>query len=53
MVALKDGGVPRKFSWGELVEGHMVAICIWWALFVTLQFGVISMFPNQRFDEVF
>jgi len=29
-----------------------VVICIWCALFVTSQFDVISMFPNQRFGEV-
>jgi len=28
------------------------AVCIWCALFVTSQFDVIFMFPNQRFDEV-
>ena len=45
-------GVRRKFSWGGLVQGHMVVICIWCALFVTSQFDVMSMFPNQRFGEV-
>jgi len=45
-------GVRRKFSWGWLVQGHMVVISIWCALFVTSQFDVISMFPNQRFGEV-
>jgi len=30
----------------------MVVICIWCALFVTSQFDVIFMFPNQRFDKV-
>jgi len=45
-------GVRRKFSWGVLVQGHMVVICIWCSLFVTSQFDVISMFPNQRFGEV-
>jgi len=29
-----------------------VVICIWCALFVTSQFDVIFMFPNQRFGEV-
>jgi len=28
-------GVRRKFSWGGLVQGHMVVICIWCALLVT------------------
>jgi len=45
-------GVHRKFSWGGLVQGHMVVICFWCALFVMSQFDVISMFPNQRFGEV-
>jgi len=35
-----------------LVQGHMVVICIWCALFVMSQFDVMSMFPNQRFGEV-
>jgi len=34
-------GVRRKFSWGGLVQGHMVVICIWCALFVTSQFDVM------------
>jgi len=25
-------GVRRKFSWGGLVQGHMVVICIWCAV---------------------
>jgi len=36
---------------GDLVEGHMVVVCIWFALFVTSQFDVIFMFPNQCFGE--
>ena len=47
-----SSGVHRKFSWGGLVQGHMVVICIWCSLFVTSQFDVISMFPNQRFGDV-
>ena len=42
----------QKILIGGFVEWHMVVICIWSALFVTLQFDVILMFPNQRFDEV-
>ena len=42
----------ENFRGGGLVQGHMVGICIWCALFVTSQFDVISMFPNQRFGEV-
>jgi len=49
----------RQYQWrtqkifiGGLVQGYMVVICFWCALFVTSQFDVISMFPNQRFGEV-
>jgi len=35
-----------------VVKDHMVVISIWCALFVTSQFDVMSMFPNQRFGEV-
>jgi len=42
----------ENFPWGVWVQGHMVVICIWCSLFVTSQFDVISMFPNQRFGEV-
>jgi len=37
---------------GGFIEWHMVVICIWFSLFVTSQFDVIFMFPNQRFGEV-
>jgi len=37
------------FHGGFVQEGRMVVICIWCALFVTSQFGVIVIFPNQRF----
>ena len=40
----------ENFHGGCLVQGHMVVI--WCALFVTSQFDVIFMFPNQRFGEV-
>ena len=42
----------ENFQGGVLVQGHTVVICIWCSLFVTSQFDVISMFPNQRFGEV-
>ena len=42
----------ENFHGGGLVQGHMMVICIWCVLFVTSQFDVISMFPNQRFGEV-
>jgi len=37
---------------GELIQWHMVVICIWCPLSVTSQFDVIFMFPNKRFGEV-
>ena len=51
-VCAKNSGVRRKFSMGGFAQGHMVVICIWCAPFVTSQFDVIFMFPNQRFGEV-
>ena len=42
----------QKIFIGGVVKGHMVAICIWCALFVTSLFDLIYMFPNQRFGEV-
>jgi len=43
--------VRRKFSWEGFIQWHMLVICIWCALFVTSQFNVIALFPNQRFDQ--
>jgi len=37
---------------GAVFQGHMVVIFIRCALFVTSQFDIISMFPNQRFGKV-
>jgi len=34
------------------IQWHCVVLCIWRALFVTSQFYVIVLFPNQRFGEV-
>jgi len=42
----------ENFHWRGFNLWHMVVICIWYALFVTSQFDVIFMFPNQRFGEV-
>jgi len=42
-----------NFHWVGLIQGHVVVICVWCALFVTSQFDVFSMFRNQRFGEVF
>jgi len=50
--SVTGSGVRIKFSWGCFIQWHMVVICIWCALFVTLQFYVIFMFPHQRFCEV-
>ena len=42
----------QKIFMGDFYQWHMVVICIWCSLFVTSQFDVIFMFPNQRFGEV-
>jgi len=34
---------------GGFIQWHKVFICLWCAVFVTSQFDVILMFPNQRF----
>jgi len=36
---------------GRFIQWNMVVFCIWCALFMTSQFDVIFMFPNQRFRE--
>ena len=38
---------------GVIMQWRMVVISIWCTLFVTSQFDVIFIFPNQRFGEVF
>jgi len=43
----------QKLLMGGFIQWHVVVICIWCPLFVTLQFDVIFMFPNQLFGEVF
>jgi len=45
-------GVRRKFSWGGFIQWQRVVICICCALFVTSQFDLIVLFPNQRFSQV-
>jgi len=42
----------KIFMGGGFVQWHVVVICIWCALFMTLQFDVTFMFLNQRFGEV-
>jgi len=37
---------------GGFIQWHMVVISIWCVLFVTSQFHVAVMFPNQGFGEV-
>ena len=49
---IAHSGIQRKFSWGDFIQWHTVVICIWCALFLTLQFDVVSMLPNERFGEV-
>jgi len=39
----------QKIFMGGFIQWYMVVICIWCALFVTSQFDIIFMFPNQRF----
>ena len=41
----------ENFHRGEFIQCHMVFIYFWFALFVTSQFDVIFMLPNQRFGE--
>jgi len=43
--------MQKIFMRGGFIQCHMVAICIWCALFVTSQFDVIFMFSNQRFGK--
>jgi len=52
LVPVRQWRTQKIFMGGGLVQDHMVVICIWCALFVTSQFDVVSMFPNQRFGEV-
>ena len=42
----------ENFHGGGFIQWHRVVICICCALFVTSQFDVIVLFPNQRFSEV-
>jgi len=49
---LQSVAYAENFHWGGFIQWHMVVIYIWCALFVTSQFEVIFMFPNQRFGKV-
>jgi len=42
----------ENFHWGGFIQWHMVVICVCCELFVTSQFDVIFMFPNQPFGKV-
>jgi len=42
----------ENFHGGSFIKWHMVVICIWCALFVTSQFEIIGIFPNQHFGQV-
>jgi len=42
----------EHFHEESFIQWRVVDNCIWCALFVTTQFDVIFIFPNQRFDEV-
>jgi len=50
---VRNSGVRRKISWEDIIQWHMVVICIRCALFVTSQIYAIFMFRNQRLDEVY
>jgi len=52
LLSANPSGVRRKLSWGGFIQWRMVVICIYCALFMTSQFDVIVMFPNQCFDEI-
>jgi len=47
---------PLQWRTHKIFKGggqwHIVVICLWCALFVTSQFDVIFMIPNERFGEV-
>ena len=49
VVAVAHAGI---FNGWDFIQWYMVVVCIWCALFVTSQFDVVFMFPNQRFGEV-
>jgi len=38
---------------GGFIQWNVVVICFWCGFFVTSQFDVTFMFPNQRFGEIF
>jgi len=42
----------ENFHGVGFIQWRMVVICIWCALFVTSQFDIMFMFPNQGFGEV-
>ena len=42
----------QKILMGVFIQWHVVVISIWCVLFVTSQFHVAVMFPNQGFGEV-
>ena len=44
---LRSVAYAENFHGGVLVQGHMVVICIWCALFVTSQFDVMSCFQTN------
>ena len=52
---LRKGALQRrtqKIFINGFIQWHMVLISLWYAVFVTSQFDVRFMFPNQRFGEV-
>jgi len=43
---------PKEITLAGFIQRHVMVKYIWCALFVTSQFEVFFMFPNQRFGEV-
>ena len=41
----------KIFMGGSVIQWLILVICIWCMLFVTSQFEIILIFPNQRFGE--
>jgi len=52
-VPIRAVAYAENFHEAGFIHWHMLVICIWCALFVTSQFDVTFMFPNQRFGDVF
>jgi len=45
-------GYAESFHERGFIQWHMMIICMWCALFITSQFDVIFMLPNQPFRQI-